>query len=216
MGLLNCLLFQCIEDTGHNSGLLQVNPATDLLVLTMAAQMTDILTMEEIMISELQVGVITQTHGIKGEVKVFPTTDDVGRFKKLKEVIMDTGRERLNMEIEGVKFFKQYAIVKFKGYDSINDIEKYKSAKLYVTRDKAVKLKKDEYFIADLIGLDVVTDEGEQFGKMKDVLTTGANDVYVVERGNGTEVLLPAIRECVKNIDMEKRQITVHIMDGLL
>ena len=103
------------------------------------------------MISELQVGVITQTHGIRGEVKVFPTTDDASRFKKLEEVIMDTGRERLNMEIEGVKFFKQYAIIKFKGYDSINDIEKYKNAKLYVTRDKAVRLKKDEYFIADLI-----------------------------------------------------------------
>ena len=101
------------------------------------------------MISELQVGVITQTHGIKGEVKVFPTTDDAGRFKKLKEVIMDTGRERLQMEIEGVKFFKQYAILKFKGLDSINDIEKYKGAKLYVARDQAVRLKKDEYFVAD-------------------------------------------------------------------
>lgn len=168
------------------------------------------------MISELQVGVITQTHGIKGEVKVFPTTDDVSRFKKLKEVIMDTGRERITMEIEGVKFFKQYAIVKFRGYDSINDIEKYKRAKLYVTRDHAVKLQKDEYFIADLVGLNVVTDEGESFGKMKDVMATGANDVYVVEREDGTEVLLPAIRECVKAVDMEQGQITVHIMDGLI
>ena len=168
------------------------------------------------MISELQVGVITQTHGIRGEVKVFPTTDDVSRFKKLKEVIMDNGKERQNMEIEGVKFFKQYAIVKFRGYDSINDIEKYKNAKLYVTRDKAVRLKKDEYFIADLIGMDVVTEEGERFGRMKDVMVTGANDVYVVDREDGTEVLLPAIRECVKNIDMEQGQITVHIMDGLI
>lgn len=168
------------------------------------------------MISELQVGVITQTHGIRGEVKVFPTTDDVSRFKKLKEVIMDNGKERLNMEIEGVKFFKQYAIIKFKGYDSINDIEKYKNAKLYVTRDKAVRLKKDEYFIADLIGMEVVTEEGGQFGRMKDVMVTGANDVYVVEREDGTEVLLPAIKECVKNIDMEQGQITVHIMDGLI
>lgn len=147
---------------------------------------------------------------------MFPTTDDAGRFKKLKEVIMDTGRERLAMEIEGVKFFKQYAILKFRGYDSINDIEKYKNAKLYVTRDKAVKLKKDEYFIADLIGLDVVTDGGEPFGKMKDVMATGANDVYVVEREDGTEVLLPAIKDCVKDINMEQGQITVHIMDGLL
>lgn len=168
------------------------------------------------MISELQVGVITQTHGIKGEVKVFPTTDDVNRFKKLKEVTMDTGRERLHMEIEGVKFFKQYAILKFKGIDSINDIEKYKGAKLYVTREQAVRLKKDEYFVADLIDLDVVTDEGEPFGRLKDVMPTGANDVYVVEREDGSEVLLPAIRECIKNIDMEQQRMTVHIMDGLL
>ena len=170
------------------------------------------------MISELQVGVITQTHGIKGEVKVFPTTDDATRFKKLKEVIMDTDRERLHMEIEGVKFFKQYVIVKFKGYDSINDVERYKNAKLYVTRDKAVQLKKDEDFGGDLIGMRVVTEEGETFGTLKDVMATGANDVYVVERddGNEAEVLLPAIRECIKKIDMETGAITVHIMDGLL
>ncbi len=156
------------------------------------------------MISELQIGVITQTHGIRGEVKVFPTTDDAARFKKLKEVIMDTGRERLDMEIEGVKFFKQYVILKFKGYDSIND--------------RAVRLKKDEYFVADLIGMQVVTEEGEAFGLLKDVMATGANDVYVVERGDkeGTQVLLPAIRECVKHVDMEAGVITVHIMDGLL
>lgn len=168
------------------------------------------------MITELQVGVITQTHGIKGEVKVFPTTDDASRFKKLKEVIMDTGRERLHMEVEGVKFFKQYAIVKFKGYDSINDVEKYKGSKLYVTRDKAVRLKKDEYFIADLIGMQVITEDGEPFGVLKDVMATGANDVYVVEREDSSEVLLPAIRECVLKIDMEQGLITVHIMDGLL
>lgn len=172
--------------------------------------------MERTMIQELQVGVITQTHGIRGEVKVFPTTDDVNRFKKLKEIILDTGKERLNMEIESVKFFKQYAIIKFKGYDSINDIEKYKNGKLLVTREKAVKLKKDEYFIADLIGLKVVTDEGEDFGILKDVLTTGANDVYVVAREDQSEVLLPAIKECVLRVDMEQGNMTVHIMDGLL
>lgn len=168
------------------------------------------------MLQELQVGVITQTHGIRGEVKVFPTTDDVNRFKKLKEVMLDTGKERLTMEIESVKFFKQYVILKFRGYDSINDIEKYKRAKLLVTRDKAVKLKKDEYFIADLIGLKVVTEDGESFGTLKDVLATGANDVYVVERPDASEVLLPAIKECILNVDMEQGCINVHIMDGLL
>lgn len=168
------------------------------------------------MVSELQIGVITQTHGIKGEVKVFPTTDDTARFRKLKDVIMDTGRKRLNMEIEGVKFFRQYVIVKFKGYDSINDVEKYKTAKLYVTRENAVRLRKDEYFVADLIGMKVFTEDGMPFGILRDVMGTGANDVYVVEREGAAEVLLPAIRECVKRIDMEAGVITVHIMDGLL
>ena len=168
------------------------------------------------MIAELQIGVITQTHGIRGEVKVFPTTDDASRFRKLKDVIMDTGKERLDMEIEGVKFFKQYVIVKFKGIDSINDVEKYKGAKLYVTRDNAVRLKKDEYFVADLIGMKVVTEDGALLGDLKDVMATGANDVYVVEREDGSKILLPAIKECVLNIDMEQGVVTVHIMDGLL
>ena len=168
------------------------------------------------MVSELQVGVITQPHGIRGEVKVFPTTDDAVRFKKLKEVILDDGRERKELGIEGVKFFKQFVILKFKGLDSVNDVERYRQAKLYVTRENAVRLKKDEYFVADLIGMQVVTEDGEPFGQVRDVLATGANDVYAVSRGDGSEVLLPAIRECVREIDMEQGKITVHIMDGLL
>ncbi len=161
-------------------------------------------------------GVITQTHGIRGEVKVFPTTDDIKRFQKLKEVILETEKERLTLEIEGVKFFKQFVILKFKNYDSINDMEKYKRARLLIPREKAVKLKKDEYFVADLIGMKVITEDGEHFGTLKNVLQTGANDVYVVETEEGKEVLLPAIKECVLKIDMEEAVITVHIMDGLL
>lgn len=168
------------------------------------------------MSDELQVGVITQTHGIRGEVKVFPTTDDAARFKKLKEVILDTGRERQILKIENVKFFKQFVILKFQGYDSINDIEKYKRSRLLVPREQAVKLKKDEYFVADMIGLKVMTDEDEEFGELRDVLATGANDVYVVVRTDGTEVLLPAIKECILAVDMEQRMMRVHIMDGLL
>ena len=107
--------------------------------------------MEEV----LQVGVITTVHGVRGEVKVFPTTDDVNRFKKLKEVILDTGREKITLEIEGVKFFKQMVILKFKGIDTLDDVAKYRQAGLYVTRSNAVKLDRDEYFIADLIGVEV-------------------------------------------------------------
>lgn len=164
----------------------------------------------------LQVGAITSTHGIRGEVKVFPTTDDPGRFKKLKKVILDTGRERKELEIEGVKFFKQFVILKFKGIDNINDIEKYKGKNLLVSREHAVKLKKDEYFIADLIGMQVILEDGSLFGRLTDVLQTGANDVYCVETDQHGEVLLPAIGECIKNVDVEKGEMTVHILQGLL
>ena len=164
----------------------------------------------------LQVGVITTTHGVRGEVKVFPTTDDANRFKKLKHVILDTGKEQLDLEITQVKFFKNLVILKFKGIDNINDIEKYKGKSLYVTRENAVKLKKNEYFIADLIGLKAVSEDGTELGKITDVLQTGANDVYVVQQEDGQEVLIPAIRDCVLNVDLEAGIMTLHLLDGLL
>ncbi len=170
------------------------------------------ITMEDI----LQVGVITSTHGIRGEVKVFPTTDDARRFKRLKEVILDTGKEQITLEIEGVKFFKQFVILKFKGIDNINDIEMYRQKSLYVTRKNAVRLSKDEYFIADLIGLRVRNEDGEDIGVMKDVMETGANDVYVIDMNDGRELLLPAIKQCVLNVDVEEGFIVIHILGGLL
>ena len=164
----------------------------------------------------LQVGVISSTHGVRGEVKVFPTTDDVKRFKKLKKVILDTGKEQLPLEIEGVKFFKQFVILKFRGIDNINDIEKYKGKRLLVDREHAVKLKKDEYFIADMIGMDVFTEEGELFGALKDVMETGANDVYVIEMTDGKEVLVPAIKQCILDVDIENRKMVIHLLEGLV
>ncbi len=164
----------------------------------------------------LRVGVITKTHGIRGEVKVFPTTDDPKRFKKLKSVLLDTGRERRKMEIEQVRFQKNLVILKFKGIDNINDVEAFKQCDLYVTRKNAVKLEENENFIVDLIGLKVVTDEGEEFGTMKDVMLTGANDVYVIETLEGEEVLFPAIPSCILDVDLDEEVMTVHIMPGLL
>lgn len=163
----------------------------------------------------LQVGVITSTHGIRGEVKVFPTTDDPARFRKLKNVILDNGKEHRELEITSVKFFKNQVILKFKDIDNINDVEKYKKAPLFVTREDAVPLEKNEYFIADLIGLDVVSDEGEQLGVLDDVLQTGANDVYVVKKAGVNDLLIPAIKECIKEIDLDKNTATVHLLDGL-
>ena len=162
-----------------------------------------------------QVGVITSTHGIKGEVKVFPTTDDAKRFKKNMEIILDTGKDEIVHTVESVKFFKQFVILKFKGIDNINDIEKYKTKSLYVTRANAVKLRKDEYFIADLLGIDVWEDNGDKIGVLKDVIETGANDVYIISLEDGKELLIPAIKECVLDVDVEEGKMTIHVMEGL-
>lgn len=163
----------------------------------------------------LQVGMITSTHGVRGEVKVFPTTDDAKRFRKLKEVFLDTGRGKLALEIESVKFFKQMVILKFKGIDTLDDVAKYRQAGLYVTRENAVKLGKDEYFIADLMGVEIYDEEDRRIGVLEDVLETGANDVYVIRRTDGGELLLPAIKQCVLDVDVQERRMKVHVLEGL-
>ena len=128
---------------------------------------------------------------------------------------MDNGKEHRDLEIESVKFFKNMVILKFKGIDNINDVEKYKKAPLFVTRENAVPLEEDEYFIADLIGLKVVSDEGEDLGIIDDVLQTGANDVYIIKKDNVEDLLVPAIHECIKNVDIEDGTMQVHLLAGL-
>ena len=164
----------------------------------------------------LKVGVITTTHGVRGEVKVYPTTDEPERFLDLEYVLLDTGKELRRLDIKNVRFFKNLVILKFDGIDNINDIEIYKNKDILITREDAVPLGPDENFIVDLIGLKVATDEGEELGTLKDVLQTGANDVYVVEMTDGKELLLPAIKQCILNVDLEQQTMTVHVLDGLM
>lgn len=194
-----------------------------------------------------QVGIITSAHGVHGEVKVYPTTDDARRFKRLKEVIIrrnpapvasgaqtsraaanppgpaasaeDSTRKAVNeetVEIESVKFFKQFAILKFRGIDTMEAAEKYRRCSLMVPRSNAVRLSKDEYFIADLIGLAVRDEDGTEIGTLNDVIETGANDVYAIRLHDGREFLLPAIRQCVLEVDVESGFIRIHILEGLL
>lgn len=164
----------------------------------------------------LRVGVIASAHGLRGEVKVYPTTDDMMRFKQLKTVILDLGERTMILNIEGVKFFKKMVILKFREFNDIHEIDKYKGKDLLIERGQAVELLPNENFITDLIGLEVVTDEGEVFGTCKDVILTGANDVYVIAGKDGKEYLFPAIPQCVLDVSLEKQTMTVHIMDGLL
>lgn len=164
----------------------------------------------------LQVGVITSTHGIKGEVKVFPTTDDAQRFKKLKEVLIDMGKEYVTLEIEGIKFFKKFVILKFKGIENINDAEQYRQKGLWITREHAVKLRKNEYFITDLIDMRVFTEDGKEFGVLTDVMQTGANDVYIVKTPENREVLIPAIKQCILNVNVEEKRMDIYLIPGLV
>lgn len=163
-----------------------------------------------------RVGVISNTHGIRGEVKVYPTTDNVRRFDDLKEVILDTGKEQLILHVTSVKYFKNMVILKFKEFDNINDIIPYKGMDLLVTRENAIPLEEGEYYIADIIGSKVITDEDKILGTLTDVLQTGANDVYVVKTKDGKEVLLPSIEECILDRDIENKIVKVYIMKGLL
>lgn len=176
----------------------------------------------------LRVGVISSTHGIKGEVKVYPTTDEPKRFSELKKVYLDyckqgikgvKERKCIELEISNARYFKQFVILKFKGIDNINDVEEYKGMDIYVTREDALPLEEGEYYICDLIGLKVMDDTDKEVGILKDVLQTGANDVYVVQANDNfgsKELLLPVIDECILDVNLDKKEVKVHIMEGLL
>ena len=163
----------------------------------------------------LRVGVITSPHGVHGEVNVFPTTDDPKRFNELKKVYIDTKKELLECEIENVKYFKNMVILKFSEIDDRNIVEKYRQCDLLIDREDAVPLGEDEYFICDLIGLDIVDESGAKIGVLTDVMTSAANDVYVVEKTDGKELLIPAIRDCILETSLERKEIKVHLLPGL-
>lgn len=162
-----------------------------------------------------RIGVITSTHGLKGEVKVFPTTDDVNRFKKLKKCILRTPKGDIEVEKNSCKFFKNMVILSFKEFQDINEIEKYKNCELYVRREDAMPLEKDEFYIADVIGMEVY-EEDKKLGELEDVLQTGANDVFSVRMLDGKELLIPVIKQCVLDIDYEARKVNVKLMKGML
>lgn len=162
----------------------------------------------------LQIGVITTTHGVRGEVKVYPTTDPE-RFLSLDRVFSIQEKKK-RTPCNWRAFFKQLAIVKFKGIDNINDIERYKGCSLYVTREDAIPLEEDEYYIADLQGMQMYTEDGELFGTLRDVMETGANDVYIVDSKEHGEVLIPAIHDCILDVDLDEQKMTIHLLPGLI
>lgn len=168
------------------------------------------------MVKYLEVGKIVNTFGIKGQVKVVPYTDYIERFGELKEVLIEKKNQLQSFQIEQVTYHKNMVILKLKGIETIEEAEKYRNCYLKIDRKNAKKLPEGTYFIADLIGLDVYTDEGTLLGKVDDIYNSGSSDIYVVKDEMGKQVLLPAIPEVLKDIDLEKEKIIVHIIKGLL
>lgn len=164
----------------------------------------------------LEIGQIVNTFGIKGFVKVNPFVDDISRFDDLKKVYIKKQKALKEFEVEEVKYHKNMVLVKFKGIDKVEEAENLRNSYLEVDRENAIDLEEGEYFIADLLGLDVITDEGKTLGKLEDIFNTGSNDIYVVKDEAGKQILLPAISEVIKEINLEEKKILVHLLEGLI
>ena len=164
----------------------------------------------------LRVGAVIKPHGIRGEIKVWPTTDDPRRFDELDDVILKTPSAERTVSVEEVKYFKNIVILKLEGVDTVEAAESMRGADLYVTRDQAAPLADGEYYIGDIIGMDVVTDQGEKLGVIRQVIDTAANDVYAVAREGRKDLLIPAIKQCIVSVDVENNLMTVHLLDGLM
>lgn len=163
-----------------------------------------------------EIGQIVNHFGIKGMVKVNPFTDDISQFEEMETILVDKKGSLLEIQIEEVKYSKNQVLLKLKGIDTVEDAEKYRNCYLKLPREKARKLPKNTYFIADLIGLEVYTEEGNLLGKVEDIYNTGASDIYVIKDTLGKQILLPAIKEVIKQIDLEQEKIVVHLLDGLV
>ncbi len=165
---------------------------------------------------EVYIGRIANTHGIRGMVKVLPTTDDMTRFELLKEVTVETAKgENRVLKIASVKYQKNLVLIQFEEINTMDEALLLKQGIVKIPRDKALPLGMDEYYIQDLEGIDVFDDKGERLGKIADVIFTGSNDVYVVDDGSRHGLLLPAIKECILKVDLAERRMTVHMMEGL-
>ena len=163
-----------------------------------------------------EIGKITGTHGIRGTMRVFPTTEDPSRFERLKEIIVEIRGKRETFHIQKVAFHKQFVLLTVKEITDINVAELYKNGRILISDAMAIPLGEDEYYNRDLYGLKVVTEEGEELGEITEIFPTGSNDVYVVKKdGKGKELLLPAIKDCIKNVALENGVMTVKLLEGL-
>lgn len=164
----------------------------------------------------ITIGEIVNTQGIKGEVRVLPLTDFPERFNQMDEVIIDTNGNHTVYQIDSVRYHKKFVIIKFKQLSNMNEAEKLKGSLLKITRDQLMPLVEGHYYIFEIIGLDVFDEAGTKLGKVKQVLQTGANDVYVIKASQGKDILIPALKTVVKEINTEANRMVVELPEGLL
>jgi 16S rRNA processing protein RimM len=165
------------------------------------------------------VGKIVNTHGIQGEVRVISKTDfaDI-RYKKGNSLFLflPDKNEPIELVVKSHRVHKNFDLLTFEGYNNINQIEKFKGGILKVPETQLSELDKDEYYFHEIIGCTVVTDEGEEIGKIREILTPGANDVWVVKANNGKEYYIPYIADVVKKVDVHEKRIIITPLEGLL
>lgn len=168
------------------------------------------------MLPNLEIGQIVNTHGVKGYVKIKPFTDDIKRFDDLKKVYIQNGTTKNEYMIEDVKYHKDMVLIKFKSIDNIEQAELLRNTYLTISRDEVEKLEEGRYYIVDMLGIEVYTDEDVLLGVLDDIFNTGSNDIYVIKDRQGKQILLPAIDEVIKQIDIENKKMIVHLIPGLI
>lgn len=164
----------------------------------------------------LEIGQIVNTNGLKGMLKIKPFTDDITMFENLEIIYIQKGQELIAKNIEEVKYVKNMVLLKLEGIDNIEEAEKYRNMYIKIDKEDIGDIPEDSYLVVDMLKCNVYTEENELLGKMVDVLSTGSNDVYVVKTAEGKEILLPAIRDVIKEIDIQNKKIIVNLMDGLI
>jgi 16S rRNA processing protein RimM len=165
----------------------------------------------------IYIGRVANAHGVRGTLKIFPTTDDVTRFELLDELyIEDIKGQTKCYTIQSVKYLNKFVLLDLEDVDTMDDALKLKQGIVKIDKELALPLENNEYYISDLIGLEVVSDEGTPLGKLKDILFTGSNDVYVVGRKGAKDLLIPAIKDCIKKVDFETNKLIIHIIEGLI
>lgn len=164
---------------------------------------------------QFEIGKIVNTQGIKGDVRCISFSDDIKRFSLLKQVYATNGKSNLILDIESVRYHKQFVVIKFKGVETMTDAENLKNYTLKIDEENALPLEEDEYYIRDLYGLEVFEEDGRLLGVLEDIIFTAANDVYVIKNNGEKDFLLPAIKQCILNVDIKEKKMIVKLLKGM-